>query len=317
MAENFGRDLAHIVVLAVLVLVLLVVLTKFQWIHCSQVPGWCNIYCNTITRSHTQVAMLFGPEGDGIGNPTGLGSLEDKIRGIRPDLAFVPLPVQNLGAGVLKRFDVVILERAKTLTSIQVQVLLDYVKAGGTLVMVGDSGTVQTIDPFDLLSAQREEALFIQRLNDALVVRNESSASAYYNRSIEAWKKTDWFEILNSSNTTRYGFRQLVYLTALEYNRTQVNARGDFANLTIARPDHLVSKGLLYTLNNTQIQEYAVVQANRSRADILAFIQDGANRYPGIIENRFGGKVLYFAFPPENVNSNTLLANTFDYIAAC
>ncbi|MDP2718045.1 MAG: hypothetical protein Q8P02_04845 [Candidatus Micrarchaeota archaeon] len=317
MPENVGRDLAHIVVLAVLVLVLLVVLTKFQWIHCSQVPGWCNIYCGTITRSSSQVAMLFGPEGDGIGNPTGLGSLENKIRGIRPDLAFVPLPVQDLGAGVLKRFDVVILERAKTLTTLQVRVLLDYVKAGGTLVMVGDSATVQTIDPFDLLQAKRQESLFFQRLGDALVMRNATTDSAYYNQSVEAWKKTEAFDILNSSNTTRYGFRQMVDVVAAEYNRTEIRPRGDYANLTIARPDHLVSKGLQYTLNNTQIQEYAVVQANPSRADILAFIQDGDFRYPGIIETRFAGKVLYFAFPPEYVNSNTLLANTFDYIAAC
>jgi hypothetical protein len=317
MTENVGRDLAHLVVLAVLVLVLLVVLTKFQWIHCSQVPGWCNVYCNVITRSHTQVAMLFGPQGDGIGNPTGIGSLENKIRAIRPDLAFVPLPVVDLGAGVLKRFDVVILERAKTLTSLQVKVLLDYVKGGGTLVVVGDSATVHTIDPFDVLQAERERDLFLQRLQGELVKRNESTDSQYFNSSIEAWKKTSAYDILNSSNTTRYGFRQMVDVLAAEYNRTIVKPRGDYTNLTIARPDHLVSKGLLYTLNNTQIQEYAVVQADPSRADILAFIQDGSARYPGIFETRFAGKVIYFAFPPEYVNSNTLLANTFDYIAAC
>src|SRR3989338_4553911 len=121
-AGNIGKDLTHILVLAVLVVVLLVILTKFQWIHCSLIPGWCNVYCNVITRSHAQVALIYGPPGDGIGNPIAddlesRGSFENEIRALRPDIALLPISVDDLSQGLLKRYDVVILERVRTISS--------------------------------------------------------------------------------------------------------------------------------------------------------------------------------------------------------
>lgn len=321
MPSNFGRDLTHLVVLAVLVVVLLVVLTKFQWVHCSQIPGWCNIYCDVIVRSHSQVAILYGPEGDGIGNPyidpDHPGSLEEKIRSLRPDIALVPIPVADLSQGLLRRYDVIILERAKTLTSLQTRVLSDYLERGGTLVMVGDSATVHTIDPYDVLTAETENASFYRELSRQLVIRNQSWDSQYAKDSLKAFQETEWFDILNDSSRVRTGFRLLKAAVAADYNRTVYRSRGHYSNLTIVRPDHLVSKGLVHTLTNTFIQEYAIVRADPSSADVLAFLEDGSQRYPGIIETRFAGKVIYFAFPPEDVNSNTLITNLWDYIAAC
>lgn len=321
MPSNFGRDLTHLVVLAVLVVVLLVVLTKFQWIHCSQIPGWCNIYCDVIVRSHSQVAILYGGEGDGIGNPyidaAHPGSLEERIRSLRPDIALVPIPVADLSFGLLRRYDVVILERAKNVTSRQTRVLADYLERGGTLVLVGDSATVHAIDAYDVLEAEQKNASFYRELSRNLIIRNETWDSAYAKESIKRWQESVSFDILNDSSRVRTGFRLLKSAVAADYNKTVYRSRGHFANLTIVRPDHLVAKGLVRTLTNTFIQEYAVVHVDPSAADVLAFLEDGADRYPGILETRFAGRVIYFAFPPERVNSNTLLTNMWDYIAAC
>lgn len=320
MASNIGKDLTHLVVLAVLVVVLLVVLTKFQWIHCSAIPGWCNVYCDVITRSHAQVALIYGPPGSGIGNPVASdletrGSFENEIRALRPDIALLPISVDDLSAGLLKRYDVVILERARRMSTRQIRVLTDFVERGGTLVFVGDSGAEQYVDPYDLLLAQQENQSYYERLERSLRARNETWTSAYANRSLEEFKKTDTYDNLMNYSKTRYGFRQLVAVIAAEYNRTII--RPYFVNLSVALPDHLVAKGLLKKLTNTQIREYAIVEVDPASTDVIAWVEDGSKRYPGIVETRYAGKVLYFAFPPERGNSATLLANTWDYIAAC
>ncbi len=320
MVSNIGKDLTHIVVLAVLVVVLLVVLTKFQWVHCSMIPGWCNVYCDVIPRSHAQVALIHGPPGSGIGNPVAddletRGNLENEIRALRPDIALLPISVDDLSQGLLKRYDVVILERAKRMSSRQIDVLVDFVERGGTLVFVGDSATEQYVDPYDLLLAQQENQSYYERLQSRLDQRNETWQSAYANRSIEEFKKTDTYDLLQNYTKIKTGFRKLVAVTAAEYNRTV--RRDYFSNLSIALPDHLVAKGLQKKLLDTQIREYAIVQVDPASTDIIAYIEDGKNRYPGIVETRYAGKVLYFAFPPERGNSATLLANTWDYIAQC
>ncbi len=321
MVSNIGKDITHLVVLAVLVVVLLVVLTKFQWVHCSMIPGWCNVYCDVITRSHAQVALIYGPPGSGIGNPVAddletRGNLENEIRALRPDIALLPISVDDLSAGLLKRYDVVILERARNMSSRQVKVLIDFVERGGTLVFVGDSATYQYVDAYDLLLAQQENQTYYDKLQRILDARNVSWNSDYAKRSIEEYKKTDTYDTIVNYSKIRTGFRKLVAVTASQYSRTVIRP-GYFVNLSIALPDHLVAKGLLKKLTDTQIREYAIVQADPSSTDIIAYIEDGQNRYPAIVETRYAGKVLYFAFPPERGNSATLLANTWDYIAAC
>ena len=320
MVSNIGKDITHLVVLAVLVVVLLVVATKFQWVHCSMIPGWCNVYCDVITRSHAQVALIHGPPGDGIGNPVAddletRGNLENEIRALRPDIALLSISVDDLSAGLLKRYDVVILERAKRMSSRQITVLTDFVARGGTLVFVGDSATEQYVDPYDLLLAQQERDEYYEDLEHELERRNETWDSAYANRSVKEFRKTETYDLLNQSDKVRTGFRKLVAVTAAEYNRTI--SRNYFVNLSIALPDHLVAKGLLKKLTDTQIRQYAIVEVDPASTDVIAYVEDGNKRYPGIVETRYAGKVLYFAFPPERGNSATLLANTWDYIAAC
>ncbi len=318
--SNIGKDLTHLLVIAVLIVVLLVVLTKFQWVHCSLIPGWCKIYCDVIVRSHAQVALIYGPVGDGIGNPIGdesttAGSFENEIRSLRPDIALMPIGKEDLSAGLLKRYDTIILERAKNVSSRQVQVLLDYLEKGGTLVMVGDSATQQYADPYDILLAERDNQTYYERLERELTARNEKWDSAYAKRSIREFQKTDTFDLLNNSGKTRKGFGKLTAVVAAAYNRTVV--RPYFVNLTIAIPDHLVARGLMKKLAETKIREYAIVEADPASTEIIAYIEDNGKRYPAIIETRYSGKVLYFAYPPERTNSATLFTNSWDYIAAC
>ena len=176
MASNITKEIPHLIVMAVLVVVLLVVLTKFQWIHCSAIPGWCNIYCNQIIRSNTQAALIYGDSG--IGDPE---AMENMVRRVRPNIVLAPVPLQDLSSGLLKRFDLVILTHARDISSRQSTVLFDFLNRGGSLIMVGDSATRHHYDPYDLLIAQRNNQSFYDRLERELMARNLTWNSSYAN----------------------------------------------------------------------------------------------------------------------------------------
>lgn len=310
MASNIGKDLPHLIVLAVLVVVLLVVLTKFQWIHCSAIPGWCNIYCNQIIRSNPQVALLYGDEG--IGDPQ---LLENAIRRVRPNIVLAPIRTEDLSSGLLKRFDLVIMTHAKNISSRQTTVLFDYLQKGGSMILVGDSATSHYYDPYDVLLAERANQTFYDRLDRELALRNLTYSSSFANLSIRNWRKGEDYDILVNRTVTRTGFRKLTAAVAAAYNRT-VSRRGTFINLSIANYDHLIGRGLVKEFT-TEAREYAIVHPDPASTDILAFIKEGTNRYPGIMETRFAGRVLYFAFPPEYTASPTLFQNVWDYLTPC
>ncbi|MBI5036333.1 hypothetical protein HZC09_03230 [Candidatus Micrarchaeota archaeon] len=303
------KEIPHLLVLAVLIIVLLVALTKFQWVHCTAIPGWCNIYCDQIIRSHTQVALIY--DDYGIGNER---ILEGSIREARPNIVLTPFQLKDLSSGLLKRYDLVILTRAKNVTSRQTQVLFDYLNSGGSLVLVGDSATEHTYDMYDILLATQANQSFYDRLARELWARNMTWTSAYANQSISEWKKTEQYDMLVNSSLVRTGFRKLTRVVGAAYNKTI--ERRYFVNLSIAHPYHLITKGLMKEFQ-TQAREYAIVYPDPASTEILAFIEDNGERYPGIIETRYSGRVIYFSFPPEFVNSNTLFTNVWDYLVPC
>lgn len=303
------KEIPHLLVLAVLIIVLLVVLTKFQWIHCTLIPGWCSLYCDQIIRSHPQVALIY--DDYGIGDAQ---ILENSIREVRPNIVLTPFQLKDLSSGLLKRYDLVILTRAKNVTSRQTQVLFDYLNAGGSLVLVGDSATEHTYDMYDILLATQANQSFYDRLTRDLWSRNMTWTSAYANQSISDWKKTEQYDMLVNSSLVRTGFRKLTRVVGAAYNKTI--ERRYFVNLSIAHPYHMITKGLMKEFQ-TQAREYAIVYPDPASTEILAFVVDKDERYPGIIETRYSGRVIYFAFPPEFINSNTLFTNVWDYLVPC
>jgi len=145
-ASDLARELPHVIVLVVLVLVLLVVVTKFNWVHCSQIPGnWCEVYCNVVMRTHSRVALVYGD--DGIGDPT---ALENMIRRVRPYTYLEPVRLSDASYGMLKGYDLVILEHARSVSYKESRALREYLNKGGMMVWVGDSASRHYYDQIDI-----------------------------------------------------------------------------------------------------------------------------------------------------------------------
>jgi len=300
------RELPHVLVLIILILVLLVVLTKFQVVHCSQIPGnWCEIYCTQIMRSKSTVALISGDEG--IGDPRSLKNLLEKTRVYTP---VTPIQASALTQGTLKNFDLVIIERAKRMSTLQVRAIEDFVNRGGTLILIGDAASEQYVDRYDLLWAAGQNTSFYQDL----VLRGVTPESQEWK---DAWKSveySEWYDYLLRANTTRIGFGRLSSVVAAEFDRTE-NVSGN-VTLDGVFLNHMVYRGIVgeYPID---INNFAVVTMNPSAVTLIAMLNKDGKDYPAIFETKYAGRILYFAFPLEAANSSTLVTNVVDYLIPC
>ena len=134
-AKTGAKDLAHIGVLLLLILVVLFLLTWTGVLGCRTLPGWCDVYYGVVGKP--KILIVSGEEG--LGNPDLLQTTmsDPKILGARAQR----LSIQNTSLGNLQPYHLVIVEKSKKMSTKQLQMFIDYVKAGGRLVWTGDSGT--------------------------------------------------------------------------------------------------------------------------------------------------------------------------------
>ncbi len=127
------KDSVHVVVLLALVFVLLFVLTWTSTMKCGFIPGWCDVYYGILGKP--RVAIVYGESGLGepemlqreMAKPTGIG--------VRPVL----LNVDYVNPGNLKQYDLVIVEKARKMSTEKVKMFIDYANFGGNLVWTGDA----------------------------------------------------------------------------------------------------------------------------------------------------------------------------------
>ncbi len=131
-----------IILLFALVLLLLGVLTWLGLVKGDSVPGWCGVYkpVEQALTGKRNIAIVYGNQGLGepetlqlaLRNPTIAGQAADLVQ-----LSFV-------NQGNLQDYDMVIVTRAASMTSQQLQYFADYVDQGGKLVWTGDAGSKST-----------------------------------------------------------------------------------------------------------------------------------------------------------------------------
>jgi hypothetical protein len=121
----------------VLIFVILFILTWSGVVKCKDVhPYWCDAY--DLIVGGPRVLIVYGD--DGLGDPDALKALlQDPSIGVG---AVDAQHVERISSGNLKRYKLVIVEKAKKLSADQLNMFMDYVnQGGGRLVWVGDSGT--------------------------------------------------------------------------------------------------------------------------------------------------------------------------------
>jgi len=295
--QDLKSEVPHILVLVGLLLILLVILTRYKWIHCSEVvkfgpvnipTNWCQFYCENLHGPGSNIAIVYGD--DGIGDPN---LLYNKIQAVRPYAVPVMIKISDFAYSGLKNFDLVIVKKARRLTPTQANAIASYMTTGGTLVWVGDSGT-----EFYISDEERQEAL---RLN--------GTRPGYYE---------NYVKVLNWTNSVGFGPVLSSYL-GVKFQDVQ-NGSG---RMSVQRIDkyNLLTSGLADEITFERPGKFARVTFDQSRAFMAAKLvsSDGNESYPAIVETRNVRKLVsvYFAFPPEKSPSNALFANLFDYVVLC
>lgn len=286
-AEDFKKELPHIIVLALLILVLLVIVTKFQVIHCSQIPQWCSVYCQIMGKS--RVAIIAGE--DGMGNPQELSRV---IQTLRFYTVVEPFPAKEMSYGLLKDYDLVILEHFRNITVGQMNVLKAYLNGGGSALWIGDAASNLYLSDEDLAEA---------RLTD------ETWTSQ--NRTYQGMNYTAF---LQKSVSETKGFGELgSYLMAAFVEK---KAPSEPITLRMVAKDHLIAKGLKTEFSNPPA-ELAVVNERPAGVTKIAVAKVGGKEYAAIFESNYIGKIVFVAFPLEGANSTALITNIFDYLVTC
>ncbi|NUN11272.1 hypothetical protein HUU53_01360 [Candidatus Micrarchaeota archaeon] len=303
--ESLTKELPNVLIAAILLVILLIVLTKFQWINCSQVPGnWCQIYCDYVEQSHSRIGIVYGD--DGIGNEQ---ELYQFLRTVRPNSVVQLYHINTTSQGLLSDFDAVIFMKAKTISSRQVLTINDYVSRGGTIVWIGDSGTQHYVDDFDLITAREQNASFYEQL----LIENISIGSLEYQSRLAEAKQQQWYALLYNQSLIQ-GFDALEPIVAAKFIRVK-DASGVVELRGILR-NHAIYNGLSVNVSFNS-PKYALVKQDDSRVTLIADLKDGNEFYPAVFESRYAGKIIYFAVPLEQIRSPALVNNLFDYLVTC
>ncbi|MFH1247367.1 MAG: hypothetical protein V1644_03225 [Candidatus Micrarchaeota archaeon] len=290
MAERASlvRDLAHVVVLFVLLLVLLVVVTKFKIVHPSTVPGWQGVYCDYVEQKHSIVGFVIGS--DGAGDPDNLMLTLSKSQ---PTLRIEPVRLSDITPGLLSRYEVLVVEKSKTVPFRTLSALESYLDGGGTLIWASDSLSHQVLDSRDLSELKQENLTHPDWY--------ARTGKDYYTWFIEEFQSKPGFGDFGDKFIG--GF--------IEARRSTGST---FLNPVMR--DHLMLSGITRVKLEPQIV-LGVVNQNDD-VNMLASIEGtGDDAFPAILEKKYVGRILYFAFPLESLESTAFLDNVFDYLVTC
>ncbi len=311
MSGELKDDLLHLIVLFVLIFAALFVATKFKVIHCSQIPGgvWCPMYCSVAGNSKVAFVTDYNDAG-GMGNPEQLMLLAQHARIQTPMTIF---SLDQISSGLLKNYELVVLERARTYSNRQAEALQNYVANGGSMLVIGDVFTNATLTADDLLVAQTRNAPTAKptvtvTTGGATVTVSATPQSLnddYTRRVIERVAR----------QKAEGGFGILSDFFGAQYNYTfPVTKNLDFHVINI---DHLAMSGVRPVFTAPAMPFARVVELDN--VDKLAVLRDNSTNteYPAILEKKLAGRTIYVSFPLEQLNSTTLVENLFDYLVSC
>lgn len=149
--EQKKKEYKWIVRLIFLLVIIIISLFVFIWtgtIRCRKIPGACEIYWGVMTivtgRNQPSVLILHDPTDDkGLGDPELLRLLLSDKKGlaIHPNIA----DIRYLNSEQLKNVSLVVVEKARKISTLQLITIQNYASQGGRIVWIGDAG----VEPYD------------------------------------------------------------------------------------------------------------------------------------------------------------------------
>lgn len=280
----------RIIILLGLVFVLLFVLTWTSTIKCSAIPGWCNIYY--AIRGKPDVLIVYGESG--LGDP---GLLAEQFR--NPNIVGVYAATRRLDSinpGNLQEYEIVIVEKARKMSSEKIKMFIDYANKGGNLVWTGDAGTEAenkneylkeseyTIDS----NSSKIVNVWARKYEGRMVLLNKLLSANYlanYCDLRECHREEPYYvgmlEIISRENPLVYGFGNM---------KLHVLKDQDF---TIVEP---LSEGTSTTIMTIDFGSN-LVEGKKNYGNHLPIIVSNAKS--SLVEVKIGENVFYYAMPPE------------------
>lgn len=298
MAETGQRDLvkdaSHVLILIIMLAVLLYLLTWTSVIKCRAVPGWCDVYWAITKGGQPRVLIVTGTEG--MGDPELLRqALAD------PNYIAVQAQLQNIDMisfGNLKNYDLVIVEKARKISTSKLKAFIDYVDQGGRLVWTGDAGTELAEEDSQLYADEATEGAKHEligawaRKTGNEQVRFDQLISVNYVTNyckIKSCTGIPWQGILETDPSREhplvYGLRQGLVL------------RGDFAIVKQTEESastRVLSLNWQSDLVGTDGKDYGKI--------FPVIVTTGAANINGV----YGERVAYYSVPPEQFVSPEL-----------
>ena len=292
MEEKQTSIIAHVLTLAALILILLSVLVHFKIISCAVfTPVACDVYYSVIAGGSPKLLIVHGDEG--LGDPE---FLYQTLRGPHFSARVSIRELEVVSLPLLNEHQLVIVERAKIMDIGELKMFQDFVARGGKLIWIGDAGTQAP-------ESESDQNSFLQ------YGQREEGGSADF---IGPWARRSGNSQVSHDIFLGINFKSN-YCDLVECKLPQYIGNFEFVN-----SDEQLVLGLAQNL--IFYSDFSIVELNPDGyQNNLAFMNHGSdliatpegnlwlsserhnfgNEFPVIIASGVGGRIAYYAFPPE------------------
>jgi regulator of extracellular matrix RemA (YlzA/DUF370 family) len=297
--------LVRIIFLLIIVIIALFIFIWTGTIRCRTIPGGCSVYWGVMTlitgRQQPSVLILYDPtDQKGLGNPELLKELLSDRKGVavHPSLA----DIRFLNSEQLKNISLIIVEKARKISTLQLLTIRNYISQGGRVVWIGDAGVEINADKGDMhyIGIENKEENGWVRLTDANVI-------IFFNRTLGVNYVSTFCEIRDCTVGDKFTGKLVPSSQThpLVYGlKPNLSIYDNYAIINLVEPNPVPLKidfgANLRDQNNTSYGDIfdAIVTSNSNRVayyaippEYLAEERDGENKYLSIIYNMFDGMV--------------------------
>lgn len=289
--ESKYAPILKILFVVFLLFVLLFIITKFSYISCNDIPGWCPVYCSIAGRDRIAIVSSSNGSGDndllysrliGQSVPPAYLDLYNQLYREKA-LSLDHFDLKESSSVLLSKYNLLIFTHADQVSPSQLQDITGYIAKGGKVIITGNS---------------LSKVQFTQRDLDALATANKSLAGAYEKA------------LKNSQKNLAFG--DVGKLGGFSY----IGEASGPIDFVIADDTYVPLRGFQNKISG--VQNYTRVNYN-SGLRVPAFLTTGGDdRDPAIIESKIGSaRIVYVAFPLEEFPSPILSLNLIDYYTPC
>ena len=283
MLMKFFDIVKKVIPIILLIFVMLMLLTWVKIVRCSDIPGWCSVYYGIM--GDPKILIVYGV--DGLGDPLKLKALfEDRgTLTIKKNVDIKPLSYV-VDYSKIKDYDLVIVDKAKTMSYDELKIFADYGSKGGRLVWIADSGTSL---------GGSEKPISEKDINP------QSATDNTYNGWIRANKDGDVINLTELLSVEFIGnFCDMKYCTnQVDGYIGNMLAEGDnpLTNKMLTTAELHGNFSLVKVKNNLSAQVPLMLDYKSNL--ITNDGEDLGTMRPLIVTSGVGGKVAYYAVPPE------------------